>query len=122
MNTIKEEIRKALAWGSLGVAIAMLALVLVIAIPGNSEMSIHEAVLVGLCTGIPTATAFYLSIGREAVGGLPVALIVAIGYSAAAAVAFFSTIWGAVIFVVASVLCIPVQLLCNHLDENIRRR
>ena len=122
MNTIKDEIRKVIVWSSLGVALAMFVLVLAIAVPGNSEMSIHEAVLVGLCTGIPTATAFYLSIGREAVGGLPVALVIAIGYSAAAAVAFFSTIWGAVIFVVASVLCIPVQLLCNHLDENIRRR
>lgn len=122
MNTIKDEIRKVLAWSSLGVALAMFVLVLAIAVPGNSEMSIHEAVLVGLCTGIPTATAFWLSIGRESVGGLPVALVIAIGYSAAAAVAFFSTIWGAVIFVVASVLCIPVQLLCNHLDENIRRR
>lgn len=122
MNTIKDEIRKVLAWSSLGVALAMFVLVLAIAVPGNSEMSIREAVLVGLCTGIPAATAFYLSIGREAVGGLPVALVIAIGYSAAAAVAFFSTIWGAVIFVVASVLCIPVQLLCNHLDENIRRR
>ena len=122
MNTIKDEIRKVIVWSSLGVALAMFVLVLAIAVPGNSEMSIHEAVLVGLCTGIPAATAFYLSIGREAVGGLPVALVIAIGYSAAAAVAFFSTIWGAVIFVVASVPCIPVQLLCNHLDENIRRR
>lgn len=122
MNTIKDEIRKVIVWSSLGVALAMFVLVLAIAVPGNSEMSIHEAVLVGLCTGIPTATAFWLSIGRESVGGLPVALVIAIGYSAAAAVAFFSTIWGAVIFVVASVLCIPVQLLCNHLDENIRHR
>lgn len=122
MNTIKDEIRKVIVWSSLGVALAMFVLVLAIAVPGNSEMSVREAVLVGLCTGIPTATAFWLSIGRESVGGLPVALVIAIGYSAAAAVAFFSTIWGAVIFVVASVLCIPVQLLCNHLDENIRRR
>lgn len=122
MNTIKDEIRKVIVWSSLGVALAMFVLVLAIVVPGNSEMSVREAVLVGLCTGIPTATAFWLSIGRESVGGLPVALVIAIGYSAAAAVAFFSTIWGAVIFVVASVLCIPVQLLCNHLDENIRRR
>ena len=122
MNTIKDEIRKVIVWSSLGVALAMFVLVLAIAVPGNSEMSVREAVLVGLCTGIPTATAFWLSIGRESVGGLPVALVIAIGYSAAAAVAFFSTIWGAVIFVVASVLCIPVQLLCNYLDENIRRR
>ena len=122
MNTIKDEIRKVIVWSSLGVALAMFVLVLAIAVPGNSEMSVREAVLVGLCTGIPTATAFWLSIGRESVGGLPVALVIAIGYSAAAAVAFFSTIWGAAIFVVASVLCIPVQLLCNHLDENIRRR
>lgn len=121
MNT-KDAIRKVIAWSSLGMALAMLVLILAIAVPGNSEMSVREAVLVGLCTGIPTATAFWLSIGRESVGGLPVTLVVAIGFSAAAAVAFFSTIWGFVIFIASGVLGILVQLLCNHLDEKPRRR
>ena len=122
MNTLKDDIRKVVAIGSLLMAIGMFVLVLVVAIPGNSVMSIRDSVLIGLFTGVPTAIAFYLSIGRESVGGLPVALVVAVGYSAAAAIMFHSTLWGFVVFVVASVLCIPVQLLCNHLDEKVRRR
>ena len=122
MNTLKDDIRKVVAIGSFLLALGMLVLVLVIAIPGNSTMSVGDSVLIGVFTGVPASIAFYLSIGRESVGGLPVSLVVAIGYTAAAAIAFHSTFWAAVIFVAASVLCIPVQLLCNHLDERARRR
>ena len=123
MNTsLKDDIRKVITIAALLVALGMLAITLAIGLPGKSIMSLRESIILGALTGVPAAIAFYLSIGRESVGGFPVAAVIAIGYSAADVIMLQNhNMLAMVTFIISSVMCIVVQLICNRLDEHARR-
>lgn len=122
MNTsAKEDIRRLITGASVAMALFMMVLTLGVALTDGGPISVSESLILGALTGVPLAVAFYLSIGRESVGGLPVALVVAVGFSAADAVCLlFGCGWGLLVMILSSVLCIAVQLICNKISESSR--
>lgn len=124
MNTsIKGEIRKAITVACLGISLFMLVLTLCVGYTGKSSISWTESLIIGALTGVPAAIAFFLSVGRESVGGLPVTIVVAIGFTFAdTAILQFGYGWGLLALVLTGICSIGVQLVCNKIDEDVRRR
>ena len=123
MNTsTKEEIRKVACIACLVMALFMLVVTLGLSFEGGGSVSWAESLVLGALTGIPISVAFFLSIGRESVGGFPVSIIAVIGFSMADIIMLqFGYGWGLLVLVLTGASSIGVQLLCNKLDETARR-
>lgn len=120
--SLREEMRKVIAVACLVMSLFMLVLTLGVSYSGGGSISWSESLILGALTGIPVSVAFFLSIGRESVGGLPVSFVAAMGFTIADAFMLqFGYGWALLIMILTGVACIGVQLLCNKLDENARR-
>jgi hypothetical protein len=120
-NTFKDDIRQVATGVTLCMAIFMLVVTLFVSVSEGGPMSVSESLLMGALFGVPASIAFYLSIGRETVGGFPAAIVIAVGCTAAGTVMLlFGCGWGLLTIVLSGALLISVQLLCNKLDERVR--
>lgn len=121
-TTLREEMRKVISVACLIMSLFMLILTLGVSYGGGGSTSWSESLILGALTGIPLSIAFFLSIGRESVGGLPVSIIAAIGFSLTDAIMLkFGYGWGLLGMVLTGVLAIGTQLFCNKVDETARR-
>ena len=121
-TSLKDDVRKVVAIGCTLLALFMLMLLIVVSSSVGGEIVWKEAILLGALFGIPIGIAFYLSVGRESVGGLPCAIVVSIGFSLAGT--FMLEIgWLCCVFtiVVVGIATIAVQAACNAIDESNRR-
>lgn len=123
MNTsVREEIRKVITVACLVMSLFMLVLTLGVSYTGGGSISWSESLILGALTGIPVSVAFFLSVGRESVGGLPVAIIAAIGFSLTDTIMLqFGFGWALLAMFLTGVLAIGIQLICNKIDETVRR-
>ena len=118
-DTSKDEIRGYVIITSLFVGIAMAILSLWLSFDEASRLGLKTEVLLAMMTGLPLATSFYQSVGRESVGGLPCSCVVAIGVITSVVLELhISWGWGFFSLIVFGFILIGVQCFCNKRSES----